>query len=260
MSVWTAPIMAGSQTRPTITVKPTGKADVGAVALEYAGVSSVADASVVDRSASASGKTGSAAAVGVLRSDRPDHRRQRARARLLSRLRLRRHAHRRRRLHHAGQHLTGRRHRAARRGSRGRRRRRPQRHLRHRRGDLVARLHGRAQDRWGSAGAHRSGCSHAGESHGGQLQRHRHVDGSVQRQQRDHLLHGDAVSRIHAPDAHDGQRHPAPHDARPSGGSPTGAPTRSGSAPRTGSAPARRPNLPTRSRPRNRTKANGRPS
>ena len=63
MSVWTAPVVAGSGTRPTITVKPTGKADVGAVALEYSGVASVADASVLDRSASASGKTGSAAAV-----------------------------------------------------------------------------------------------------------------------------------------------------------------------------------------------------
>ncbi len=61
MSVWTAPITTGSQTPPTITVKPTAKADVGAVALEYAGLSSVAGASVVDRSASASGKTGSAA-------------------------------------------------------------------------------------------------------------------------------------------------------------------------------------------------------
>ena len=36
---------------------------MGAVALEYSGLSSVADASVVDRSATASGKTGSAAAV-----------------------------------------------------------------------------------------------------------------------------------------------------------------------------------------------------
>ncbi len=61
MSVWTAPITTGSQTPPTITVKPTAKADLGAVALEYAGLSSVSGASVVDRSASASGKTGSAA-------------------------------------------------------------------------------------------------------------------------------------------------------------------------------------------------------
>jgi hypothetical protein len=63
MSVWTAPIVAGAGSRPTIAVKPTAKADVGGVALEYSGISPVADASVVDRSAMASGKTGSAAAV-----------------------------------------------------------------------------------------------------------------------------------------------------------------------------------------------------
>jgi hypothetical protein len=63
MSVWTAPITAGGGTRPTITVKPSSKADVGAVALEYSGLSTVADASVLDRSASNSGKTGAAATV-----------------------------------------------------------------------------------------------------------------------------------------------------------------------------------------------------
>ena len=63
MSVWTAPIVTGTQTRPTIKVKPTAKADVGAVALEYSGLSSVADASVMDRSASLSGKTSTAASV-----------------------------------------------------------------------------------------------------------------------------------------------------------------------------------------------------
>ena len=41
MSIWTAPITAGGGTRPAITVKPSSKADVGVVALEYAGVSTV---------------------------------------------------------------------------------------------------------------------------------------------------------------------------------------------------------------------------
>jgi Domain of unknown function (DUF1929)/Fibronectin type III domain len=63
MSIWTAPITAGGGTRPTITVKPSSKADVGVVALEYAGVSSVSDATVLDRSASSSGTTGSAGTV-----------------------------------------------------------------------------------------------------------------------------------------------------------------------------------------------------
>ena len=63
MSVWTAPITAGTQTPPKITVKPTAKADVGAVTLEYSGVSSVEGASVVDRSAFGTGKTSAAGAV-----------------------------------------------------------------------------------------------------------------------------------------------------------------------------------------------------
>jgi hypothetical protein len=63
MSVWTAPVTAGGGTRPTVTVKPTSKADVGAVALEYSGVSAVADSSVLDRSTFATGKTGAAASV-----------------------------------------------------------------------------------------------------------------------------------------------------------------------------------------------------
>jgi len=63
MSVWTAPVTAGGATKPTITVKPSAKADVGAVALEYSGVSTVSDASVLDRSATATGKTTAAATV-----------------------------------------------------------------------------------------------------------------------------------------------------------------------------------------------------
>ena len=63
MSIWTAPVTAGGGTRPAITVKPSGKADVGAVALEYADVSTVSGAGVLDRSSSNTGTTGSAATV-----------------------------------------------------------------------------------------------------------------------------------------------------------------------------------------------------
>jgi hypothetical protein len=63
MSVWTAPITAGGGTRPTITVKPSSKADVGAVALEYAGLSTVSGAGVMDQSATNSATTSAAAAV-----------------------------------------------------------------------------------------------------------------------------------------------------------------------------------------------------
>ncbi len=63
MSMWTAPISAGGGTRPTITVKPTSKADVGAAVSEYSGLSNVADASVLDGMANAGGKTSGAASV-----------------------------------------------------------------------------------------------------------------------------------------------------------------------------------------------------
>jgi hypothetical protein len=63
MSVWTTPVTAGGGTRPAITVTPTSKADVGVVALEYAGVSTVSDATVVDRSTTNSGKTVAAGTV-----------------------------------------------------------------------------------------------------------------------------------------------------------------------------------------------------
>jgi hypothetical protein len=62
-SVWTAPITAGGATRPTITVRPTSTADVGAAVLEYSGVSTVGDATVVDQMAHTSGTTGGAATV-----------------------------------------------------------------------------------------------------------------------------------------------------------------------------------------------------
>jgi len=63
MSVWSAPITAGGGTQPTITVKPTSKADTGIAALEYSGLSSVADATVVDQMTHATGTTKSAATV-----------------------------------------------------------------------------------------------------------------------------------------------------------------------------------------------------
>ncbi|HWF71863.1 MAG TPA: fibronectin type III domain-containing protein, partial [Solirubrobacteraceae bacterium] len=63
MSVWTAPVSGGAGLRPTITATPTAKADVGVSALEYSGLSTVADATVVDQSAHASGTTSGAATV-----------------------------------------------------------------------------------------------------------------------------------------------------------------------------------------------------
>ena len=58
MSVWTAPITAGGGTKPTITVTPTAKADVGASAVEYSGLSTAAGAAAVDQMAQAAGTTG----------------------------------------------------------------------------------------------------------------------------------------------------------------------------------------------------------
>jgi hypothetical protein len=63
MSVWTAPITAGGGTRPTITVQASSAADIGVAALEYSGLSTVSDATVVDQMAHASGTTGGAASV-----------------------------------------------------------------------------------------------------------------------------------------------------------------------------------------------------
>ena len=63
MSVWTAPITKGGGTRPTITATPSGPADLGIQVLEYSGLSPVADATVVDKSKTATGTTGSAAAT-----------------------------------------------------------------------------------------------------------------------------------------------------------------------------------------------------
>ena len=63
MSIWTAPITEGGGTRPIITATPTGSAVLAIQALEYTGLSTVADASVVDGLATATGTTGTVAAT-----------------------------------------------------------------------------------------------------------------------------------------------------------------------------------------------------
>jgi hypothetical protein len=57
-SVWSAPVAAGSAGPLTITVTPTAKADIGVAALEYSGLSTASDATALDQSAHAVGKTG----------------------------------------------------------------------------------------------------------------------------------------------------------------------------------------------------------
>lgn len=63
MSVWSAPITKGGGATPTVTATPTGRADVGLAVLEYSGLATAADASVVDQTAKASGTTGSSGAT-----------------------------------------------------------------------------------------------------------------------------------------------------------------------------------------------------
>jgi hypothetical protein len=63
LSVWTAPITAGAGQAPVITARASGTADVGVVAMEYGGLSNVADASVVDVAATNSGTTSGAVTV-----------------------------------------------------------------------------------------------------------------------------------------------------------------------------------------------------
>ena len=67
-SVWTAPVTAGAGTRPTITVTPTARADVGVAALEYSGLSAVSDATVADQMSHATATTGGAASVASVAS------------------------------------------------------------------------------------------------------------------------------------------------------------------------------------------------
>jgi hypothetical protein len=63
LSVWTAPIAAGGGTRPTVTARATGTADIGVAAAEYAGLSAAAGAAALDVQAHATGTTGAAAAT-----------------------------------------------------------------------------------------------------------------------------------------------------------------------------------------------------
>lgn len=63
MSVWSAPITQGGGTRPVITATPTASADVGIAAMEYSGLSTVNDATIMDTSAHATGTTSAAATV-----------------------------------------------------------------------------------------------------------------------------------------------------------------------------------------------------
>ena len=62
MSVWTAPVMTGGS-KPTITAKPSAAGDMAIIALEYSGLSTVADLTAVDQVSHASGATTSAATV-----------------------------------------------------------------------------------------------------------------------------------------------------------------------------------------------------
>ncbi len=63
MSVWTAPVKPGQKLKNTITVTPSRRADVGAVALEYSGLSTAAGTAAVDKLAVASGSTARVATV-----------------------------------------------------------------------------------------------------------------------------------------------------------------------------------------------------
>lgn len=63
LSVWTTPILKGGGTRPTITVTPTAKADVGVAAVEYAGLSTAGGTSAIDKMSNSSGTTGASAAT-----------------------------------------------------------------------------------------------------------------------------------------------------------------------------------------------------
>jgi Domain of unknown function (DUF1929)/Fibronectin type III domain/Kelch motif len=62
MSIWTAPIGTGG-TAPVITAKPSAAGDMAIIALEYSGLSTVADITAVDQVAHATGTTTTAATV-----------------------------------------------------------------------------------------------------------------------------------------------------------------------------------------------------
>ena len=63
MSIWTAPIVNGGGTKPTITAKPSATADMAIAALEYQGLSTASGTTVLDQSATNSGTTTVASTV-----------------------------------------------------------------------------------------------------------------------------------------------------------------------------------------------------
>jgi hypothetical protein len=63
MSIWTAPVVNGGGTKPTITAKASAAADVGIAALEYQGLSTASGTTVLDQSATNSGTTSGAGTV-----------------------------------------------------------------------------------------------------------------------------------------------------------------------------------------------------
>ena len=63
LSVWTAPVTAGAGQNPVITAHTSTSANLGILALEYSGLATTPDASVVDHEASGSGTTGAAGTV-----------------------------------------------------------------------------------------------------------------------------------------------------------------------------------------------------
>jgi hypothetical protein len=63
MSVWTAPIVNGGGSRPTITATPNGTAALGIQVLEYSGLSTVTGAGAVDQFRVATGTTVTASTV-----------------------------------------------------------------------------------------------------------------------------------------------------------------------------------------------------
>lgn len=62
LSIWTAPVLTGG-TAPVITTRPTAAADLGIIAIEYSGLSTVSGRTAVDQVAQAAGATTAAATV-----------------------------------------------------------------------------------------------------------------------------------------------------------------------------------------------------
>ncbi len=63
LTVWTAPVTQSGGTKPTITAKPSAKADMGIAVLEYSGLSAAAGTAAIDQMASATGTTTAATSV-----------------------------------------------------------------------------------------------------------------------------------------------------------------------------------------------------